>query len=262
MASRQWRAAAAILGLGVVVGACGRSIEDTGLDGAGSTGGSAAGTGGDRASTGGTSTGGTSTGEGGAGTVESAAGDGSSVRITPSVTGGTGGGGGTVGQGVGTGTGAEAFGGASQDSECNSVWGEPASDPNYRGIRGTLNGQPLSVDASDTNMWIAFCPMDGPGTEPVFDIYFSTANKSFRLQGCAAHVTAPNDTAWRPLQMTLSAAAAMPILGLTDFEVDPANPAVSGHVTLQGDALDGPVDLDADFYLDASIENPCAPKID
>jgi hypothetical protein len=154
-------------------------------------------------------------------------------------------------------------GGAASDARCMLAWGTP-TDPGYRGLRGTLNGQALSVDGTDVRGGIAFNFANGPGPAPEpDDIYIPLPGLSLWLErGCGARVTSPDDTIWHELDIQLSGSVAKPVS--SNIVVGNGQPGfsatvMSGHVRLEGQALDGPVSLDADFCLDANVADSCAP---
>jgi hypothetical protein len=157
-------------------------------------------------------------------------------------------------------------GGASPDASCHVVWGTP-SDPGYRGIRGTVNGQPLSVDADDMAAEVGFCFPDGPGETPAgCGFGFSVLGMTVGAGDCQARITSPSDTIWHDLDIQLSVVAALPTAD-TSAVKQPAwhSSVMSGHVHLQGQGSYGPITIDADFYLELRVRDSCAPpppKID
>jgi hypothetical protein len=72
--------------------------------------------------------------------------------------------------------------------------------------------------------------------------------------GCTASVTTPNETDWHELEADVSAEVAKPPPAESGL-ADP--PTASGHVRLQGQSGDGPFELDADFYFDIGVKDPC-----
>jgi len=147
-------------------------------------------------------------------------------------------------------------GGALSASECSVAWGSPPSDPGYRGMRGTFDGQALNVEGKDATAWVAFCRDEGPGPTPDLRIYFALAGMSFWLEnGCQARVTTPEETTWHELDVRMSAAVVKLVLDVNGAVS--GDPTVSGHFSLEGQSANGPVTLDADFYLNVVMKDPC-----
>lgn len=151
-------------------------------------------------------------------------------------------------------------GGASSNSSCSAAWGTP-SDPGYRGLRGTLNGQALSVDGKDINSGIGFCFPDGPGATPGgVGGYFPLPGMSLRISSCRAEITSPSDTVWHDLDVQLAAEVSMPVMG-TGVTNEPIwdGSVARGTVHLDGEGPDGPITIDAEFCLDLVVIDSCAP---
>jgi len=167
----------------------------------------------------------------------------------------------TAGDGAGAAAGAAAGASNSSGSSCAVSWGSPASDPGYRGLRGAFNGQALNVDGDYATATVSICQKNGVGPTPVFSVNFAPPGLSFEFGPCAARMTSPTDTDWHDLTIHLSTAVADPTAGTS---AEPAtvlmDPAMSGHVQLQGESADGPIVIDADFCLDARLNDPCALK--
>jgi hypothetical protein len=197
------------------------------------------------------------------GAPESAGGFSTSSSGVPVIAGSMGGaavGGNGAASGDAAGNGGEA-GGAPSDSNCSLTWGTP-NDPGYRGLRGTFDGQALSVDEKDMLAGIAFCFQDGPGRTPDnLTVYIPLPGMSLWIDnGCQARITSPEDTTWHELDTEVSAAVAMPAMNTTAVR-QPSweGSAMSGHLRLLGQAASGTVTIDADFYLDLGVGDPCAP---
>jgi hypothetical protein len=177
-----------------------------------------------------------------------------------------GGSGGANGHAVGSEAGA-----GGEAADCGAVWGTAASDPGYRGIRGTFNGQALDVDGKDTSARVAFCLENGPGPVPDLNIYFPLPGLSVNVDhGCQARVTSPNETMWHELELELAADVTKPAPNASDAWSDPSAPTwseqsvvASGNFRLTGRSGDGPFELAADFYLDVLAGAACTgPRVE
>lgn len=163
---------------------------------------------------------------------------------------------------AGAGTNGETAGddGLPAAADCGTVvWGTPESDPGYRGIRGTMNGDAFSVDGSQVNAWVAYCAADGPGPTPGLAIYFPFDGMSFWFDGCGGKVTSPDDPDWHSLDGNLSAEVVQPTTTATGGIVFST---ASGHFQLRGQAESGPITIDADVYVNTALDDPCVPRLD
>lgn len=203
-----------------------------------------------------------------------------------SIANGASGGGGTfliepLGGSAGTATGANGganghavgneAGAGGEAADCGAVWATPPSDPGYRGIRGTFNGQALDIDGKDTSARVAFCLENGPGPIPDLNIYFPLPGLSVNVDhGCQARVTSPNETMWHELETELTADVTKPTPNPADAWSDPSAPTwseqsgvASGTLRLTGQSGDGPFELTADFYLDVRAGAACTgPRVE
>lgn len=144
--------------------------------------------------------------------------------------------------------------GGDSDPRCSVVWGTPKADPSFNGLRGTLNGQPL--DSSDADATVSYCAADGPPATPNLRTYVSLPGMSLWFDAtCGARVTTPNETDWHQLEIELSATVTKSAPPNVGGYVE--NVRAIGHVRLEGQSLDGPFSLDADFDLAVGIVDPC-----
>jgi hypothetical protein len=159
----------------------------------------------------------------------------------------------------------EAGAGGASNSSCSAAWGTP-SDPGYRGLHGTLNGQPLDVDGKAIETGISFCFPDGPGTTPGgIGGYIPLPGMSLWFGDCGARVTSPSDTEWHELDIQISTNVALPTMNSTVTsgpnwgQPTWGNTVSSGHLHIEGQGTSGPLSIDADFYLDMPVVDSCAP---
>ena len=272
MMPRQRFPTATTLVLAISMGACGGRARDHSATTAraGTTSGSSGSAAGASPGTGGSS----AVESGGTSGSESALANGASGAGRDSITIALGGFGGTAAGGSGGANGhspGNEAGAGGEAADCGAVWGTPPSDPGYRGIRGTLNGQPLEIDGKDTSVRIAFCLENGPGPVPDLNIYFPLPGSSVNVDhGCEARVTSPNETTWHALETEISADVTEPTPNASDAWSDPSvlawseQPGVaSGTLRLHGESGDGPFELAADFYLDVLEGAACTgPKVE
>jgi hypothetical protein len=260
---RQRFRAVAILGLAVLVSACGGRTrehsdvteDEPGESGAGGSTGAPAGGTGASANT---------------GSAGNAGGSGSGHSIAPPGIGGSAGApaiagaGGTSSLPIGNSGGAPD---ATLDSSCGVERATPKTDPGFRGVRGTLNGEPFSAEDGDARASIPYCPKDGFPAEANLLTYVPLPGQTLWFGVCGAKVTSPDETDWHALETHLSADVERPMFATPsedDFNpplVVGPNGFVSGHVKLQGQDMNGPFVFEADFYLEVFVDNPCAPRV-